>query len=213
MSYRSASMGSGEKMQSGVDMPLLRTITNIVGQSMWFKAIVALNHVSFAPLEDPKDHEKVEFVILTIYPAYIWAAVTQASDFGSKHNTMAYLLLHEVGELNGDSGPLLLQAVQGFLKSECQHVRKGHGFPIWRYVNSRGSGSSISGDIGVWSSLIGTQISSTKLRRPEHRESWCQTFGAKLQKWCHVSKMEFGTRNAMAPEFSGSGLAPEFLVP
>ncbi|GJZ04910.1 hypothetical protein Tco_0538185 [Tanacetum coccineum] len=29
--------------------------------------------------------------------------------------------------------------------------------------------------------------------------------GAKLQKWCHVSKMEFGTRNAMAPEFSGSG--------
>ncbi|GJR50084.1 hypothetical protein Tco_1400605 [Tanacetum coccineum] len=34
--------------------------------------------------------------------------------------------------------------------------------------------------------------------------------GAKLQKWCHVSKMEFGTRNVMAPEFSGSGLAPEF---
>ncbi|GJV95599.1 hypothetical protein Tco_1547176 [Tanacetum coccineum] len=28
----------------------------------------------------------------------------------------------------------------------------------------------------------------------EHRESWCQTLGAKLQKWCHVSKMEFGTR-------------------
>ncbi|GKF87283.1 hypothetical protein Tco_0258160, partial [Tanacetum coccineum] len=26
--------------------------------------------------------------------------------------------------------------------------------------------------------------------------------GAKLQKWCHVSKMEFGTRNVMAPEFS-----------
>ncbi|GJT06021.1 hypothetical protein Tco_0840483, partial [Tanacetum coccineum] len=130
----SASMGSGEKMQSGVDMPLLRTITNIVGQSMWFKAIVALNHVSFAPLEDPKDHEKVEFVILTIYPAYIWAAVTQASDFGSKHNTMAYLLLHEVGELNGDSGPLLLQAVQGAnIKVTAS-----------RYVNSRGSRSSIS---------------------------------------------------------------------
>ncbi|GJT52068.1 hypothetical protein Tco_0978225 [Tanacetum coccineum] len=47
-----------EKMQSGVDMPLLRTITDIVGQSIWFKAIVAFNHVSFAPLEDPKDHEK-----------------------------------------------------------------------------------------------------------------------------------------------------------
>ncbi|GJZ38297.1 hypothetical protein Tco_0584488 [Tanacetum coccineum] len=58
MSYWSTSMGSGVKMQSGVDMPLLRTITNIVGQSIWFKAIVALNHVSFAPLEDPKDHEK-----------------------------------------------------------------------------------------------------------------------------------------------------------
>ncbi|GKD35767.1 hypothetical protein Tco_1251276, partial [Tanacetum coccineum] len=43
MSYRSALMGSREKMQSGADMPLLRTITNIVGQSMWFKAIVALN--------------------------------------------------------------------------------------------------------------------------------------------------------------------------
>ncbi|GKG22242.1 hypothetical protein Tco_0387545, partial [Tanacetum coccineum] len=37
--------------------------------------------------------------------------------------------------------------------------------------------------------------------------------GAKLQKWCHVSKMEFGTRNAMAPEFSGSGLALRILVP
>ncbi|GKB76708.1 hypothetical protein Tco_0943603 [Tanacetum coccineum] len=84
------------------------------------------------------------------------AAVTQASDFGSKHNTMAYLLLHEVGELNGDSGPLLLQAVQGAnIKVTAS-----------RYVNSRGSRSSISGDIGVWSSLIGTQISSTKLRRP-----------------------------------------------
>ncbi|GKE60571.1 hypothetical protein Tco_1510938, partial [Tanacetum coccineum] len=47
-------------------------------------------------------------------------------------------------------------------------------------------------------------------RHLEHRESWCQTLGAKLQKWCHVSKMEFGTRNAMTPEFSGSGLAPEF---
>ncbi|GJY55542.1 GRF1-interacting factor 1-like protein [Tanacetum coccineum] len=46
----------------------------------------------------------------------------------------------------------------------------------------------------------------------QHRESWCQTLGAKLQKWCHVSKMEFGTRNAMAPEFSGSGLAPEFCM-
>ncbi|GJS38859.1 hypothetical protein Tco_0563902 [Tanacetum coccineum] len=45
------------------------------------------------------------------------------------------------------------------------------------------------------------------------RESWCQTLGAKLQKWCHVSKMEFGTRNAMAPEFSGSGLALRILVP
>ncbi|GKC64276.1 hypothetical protein Tco_1096874 [Tanacetum coccineum] len=43
-------------------------------------------------------------------------------------------------------------------------------------------------------------------------ESWCQTLGAKLQKWCHVSKMKFGTRNAMAPEFSGSGLALRILV-
>ncbi|GKG59941.1 hypothetical protein Tco_0609605, partial [Tanacetum coccineum] len=35
---------------------------------------------------------------------------------------------------------------------------------------------------------------------------WCQ-------KWCHVSKMKFGTRNAMAPEFSGSGLDIRILVP
>ncbi|GJV05393.1 heat shock factor protein HSF24-like protein [Tanacetum coccineum] len=34
--------------------------------------------------------------------------------------------------------------------------------------------------------------------------------GAKFQKWCHVSKIEFDTRNAMALEFSGSGLTPEF---
>ncbi|GJY90301.1 AP2-like ethylene-responsive transcription factor [Tanacetum coccineum] len=35
--------------------------------------------------------------------------------------------------------------------------------------------------------------------------------GVKLQKWCHVSKMKFGTRNVMAPEFSGSGIGqPEF---
>ncbi|GJT39483.1 hypothetical protein Tco_0939348 [Tanacetum coccineum] len=40
--------------------------------------------------------------------------------------------------------------------------------------------------------------------------SWCQTLGAKLKKWCHVSKREFSTKNAMAPEFSGIGLAPEF---
>ncbi|GKD32229.1 hypothetical protein Tco_1243007, partial [Tanacetum coccineum] len=58
ISYQSALMGFGEKMHSGDDMPLLRTITDIVGQSIWFKAIVALNHVSFAPLEDPKDHEE-----------------------------------------------------------------------------------------------------------------------------------------------------------
>ncbi|GKA36077.1 nucleolar protein 14 [Tanacetum coccineum] len=99
MSYRSASMGSGEKMQSGVDMPLLLTITNIVGQSMW-------------------------------------AAVTQASDFGSKHNTMVYLQLHEAGELNGDSSPLLLQAVQG--------ANMSGKVTASRYVNSRGSRSSIS---------------------------------------------------------------------
>ncbi|GJZ26279.1 hypothetical protein Tco_0570532, partial [Tanacetum coccineum] len=30
----------------------------------------------------------------------------------------------------------------------------------------------------------------------------CQTFGAKLKKWCHVSKKGVCTRNAMAPEFT-----------
>ncbi|GJV20640.1 hypothetical protein Tco_1369660, partial [Tanacetum coccineum] len=60
---------------------------------------------------------------------------------------------NDMAPWNGDSGPLLLQAVQGAnIKVTAS-----------RYVNSRGSRSS---DIGVWSSLIGTQISSTKLRRP-----------------------------------------------
>ncbi|GKB27456.1 hypothetical protein Tco_0866857, partial [Tanacetum coccineum] len=42
MSYRSASMGFGYKMQTVDDTPLLRTIADIFGQSKWFKAIVAL---------------------------------------------------------------------------------------------------------------------------------------------------------------------------
>ncbi|GJW67919.1 VIN3-like protein 1 [Tanacetum coccineum] len=55
----------------------------------------------------------------------------------------------------------------------------------------------------IFSSSIGDTVAELLL------ESWCQTLGVKLQKWCHVSKIEFGTRNAMAPEFNGSGLAPE----
>ncbi|GJW24073.1 thioredoxin-like protein CXXS1 [Tanacetum coccineum] len=39
----------------------------------------------------------------------------------------------------------------------------------------------------------------------EHGERSCQTFRAIEKKWCHVSKMVFGTRIAMAPEFSGIG--------
>ncbi|GJY54863.1 hypothetical protein Tco_0446527 [Tanacetum coccineum] len=35
----------------------------------------------------------------------------------------------------------------------------------------------------------------------EHWEWWCQTFGAKLKKWCHVSKRDFATTNAYGTEF------------
>nr|GEY71863.1 hypothetical protein [Tanacetum cinerariifolium] len=49
---------AGQKMQRRDDMPLLRTIADIFGQPIWFKATVVLNHVASAPLEDPKDHEK-----------------------------------------------------------------------------------------------------------------------------------------------------------
>ncbi|GKE73417.1 hypothetical protein Tco_1535458 [Tanacetum coccineum] len=45
-------------MQNGDDMPLLRTITDIFGQSIWFKAIVVLTHAATAPPEGPKDHEE-----------------------------------------------------------------------------------------------------------------------------------------------------------
>ncbi|GKF13363.1 hypothetical protein Tco_0054825, partial [Tanacetum coccineum] len=37
----------------------------------------------------------------------------------------------------------------------------------------------------------------------EHGERSCQTSRAIEKKWCHVSKMEFDTKIAMALEFSG----------
>ncbi|GKF30222.1 translocase of chloroplast 120, chloroplastic-like protein [Tanacetum coccineum] len=40
-------------MQSRDDMPLLRTITDIFGQSIWFNAIVVLTHAASAPPEGP----------------------------------------------------------------------------------------------------------------------------------------------------------------
>ncbi|GJS72917.1 translocase of chloroplast 120, chloroplastic-like protein [Tanacetum coccineum] len=40
-------------MQSRDDMPLLRTITDIFGQSIWFNAIVVLTHAASTPREGP----------------------------------------------------------------------------------------------------------------------------------------------------------------
>ncbi|GKB45267.1 hypothetical protein Tco_0896020 [Tanacetum coccineum] len=46
--------------------------------------------------------------------------------------------------------------------------------------------------------------------KDKSKESLVSNLGVNFQMWCHVSKMKFGTRNAMASEFSGSGLTPEF---
>ncbi|GJV61903.1 uncharacterized mitochondrial protein-like protein [Tanacetum coccineum] len=51
-------VGTTQGIKNGDDMPLLRTITDIFGQPIWFKAIVFLTHAATAPPEGPKDHEE-----------------------------------------------------------------------------------------------------------------------------------------------------------
>ncbi|GJR24233.1 uncharacterized protein Tco_0972760 [Tanacetum coccineum] len=72
------------------------------------------------------------------------------------------------------------------------------------------AGNSYSSNLELPMSSKFVQHKLLPVHDTKHGERSCQTPRVKLKTWCHVSKMEFGIRNAMAPEFSGIGLAPEF---
>ncbi|GKD43379.1 hypothetical protein Tco_1268024, partial [Tanacetum coccineum] len=105
------------------------------------------------------------------------------------------------GRLNGGASTKLRYS-DDYLVDQTNKLQGG-------FVGGNGYGSL--DDIIVGKLWFCKEQDPTRIMDGELGESWCQTLGAKLQKWCHVSKMEFGTRNVMAPEFSGSGLPAFFF--
>ncbi|PWA51692.1 AIG1-like protein [Artemisia annua] len=66
-------------MQSRDDMPLLRTITDIFGQSIWFNAIVVLTHAASAPPEGPNGTATSYDMFVTQRSHVVQQAIRQAA--------------------------------------------------------------------------------------------------------------------------------------
>ncbi|GKC85082.1 translocase of chloroplast 120, chloroplastic-like protein, partial [Tanacetum coccineum] len=66
-------------MQSRDDMPLLRTITDIFGQSIWFNAIVVLTHAASAPPEGPNGTATSYDIFVTQRSHVVQQAIRQAA--------------------------------------------------------------------------------------------------------------------------------------
>ncbi|GJU45562.1 translocase of chloroplast 120, chloroplastic-like protein [Tanacetum coccineum] len=66
-------------MQSRDDMPLLRTITDIFGQSIWFNTIVVLTHAASAPPEGPNGTATSYDMFVTQRSHVVQQAIRQAA--------------------------------------------------------------------------------------------------------------------------------------
>ncbi|GJT27795.1 translocase of chloroplast 120, chloroplastic-like protein [Tanacetum coccineum] len=87
-------------MQSRDDMPLLRTITDIFGQSIWFNAIVVLTHAASAPPEGPNGTATSYDMFVTQRTHVVQQAIRQAAGDMRLMNPVSLVENHSVCRTN-----------------------------------------------------------------------------------------------------------------
>ncbi|GJV00943.1 translocase of chloroplast 120, chloroplastic-like protein [Tanacetum coccineum] len=99
-------------MQSRDDMPLLRTITDIFGQSIWFNAIVVLTHAASAPPEGPNGTATSYDMFVTQRSHVVQQAIRQAAGDMRLMNPVSLVENHSACRTNRNGQRVLPNAAR-----------------------------------------------------------------------------------------------------
>ncbi|GJS64916.1 translocase of chloroplast 120, chloroplastic-like protein [Tanacetum coccineum] len=99
-------------MQSRDDIPLLRTITDIFGQSIWFNAIVVLTHAASAPPEGPNGTATSYDMFVTQRTHVVQQAIRQAAGDMRLMNPVSLVENHSVCRTNRNGQRVLPNAAR-----------------------------------------------------------------------------------------------------